>query len=88
MESNAQFGSGMFDIFRGTCFGDPDCVCAFKVMRRQSFGERTREVFNRQLELWKSIQTKATDAKRKGEKVYILPLIGAVFRDAGPKPFM
>lgn len=88
MEARASFGSGMFDIFRGYCFGDPECVCAFKVVRRQFLGERTRTLFNRQLKYWKEIQEKVHEAKQRNEKVYIIPLVGAIYSEAPPRPFL
>ncbi|THH05034.1 hypothetical protein EW145_g5092 [Phellinidium pouzarii] len=76
MQDYSEFGHGMFSIFRGTCFNDVNCLCAFKVR------------FERQLKHWKSIQTEVTQARERKEKIYILPLIGAICRDNGPGPFL
>ncbi|KAI5115415.1 hypothetical protein M0805_001565, partial [Coniferiporia weirii] len=78
MEEFPQNGNAFFDIYRGTCFGDVKYQCAFKVVRHVNLDDQTRRRFNRQLEHWQSIQDLAGRARMKNEKIYVLPLIGAI----------
>ncbi|KAH8119622.1 kinase-like protein [Phellopilus nigrolimitatus] len=72
-------GHGIFDIYRGTCFGSVQC--ALKVVRRMEIGPNTKQRFQRQHRHWKSVQT-------LDEGRHLLPLIGAIYRDYGSSPFL
>ncbi|KAI5118191.1 hypothetical protein M0805_005546 [Coniferiporia weirii] len=83
-----EFGNGMFDIYRGTCFNDVNFQCAFKIVRHVSLGGKTRQHFERQLTNWKSIQKQIDGAREKKQTLYILPLIGVIYRDYGRNPLL
>ncbi|KAI5115857.1 hypothetical protein M0805_009705 [Coniferiporia weirii] len=89
MKQFPEYGnSGVFDIYRGTCFNDVNVQCAFKVVRHASLNERTRRRFDRQLKHWQWVNKLAVDAQTKRQKIYILPLIGAIHSENRPYPFL
>ncbi|KAI5115427.1 hypothetical protein M0805_002824 [Coniferiporia weirii] len=89
MRAHPEYGAGsLFDIYHGTCFNDVNFQCAFKVVRHVNLGDKTRKRFGRQLKHWQSIHGLAAHAQEKGQKVYILPLIGAIHRENHSSPFL
>ncbi|KAI5118190.1 hypothetical protein M0805_005545 [Coniferiporia weirii] len=88
MKKVPEYGNSVFDIYRGTCFNDVNFQCAFKVVRHVSLGDKTRNRFDRQLKHWQSIQNLAAVARTMQQKIYVLPLIGAIHSESHPYPFL